>query len=205
MYLTNNSNKIGVFLFLYCSLLFGFYFGENSSGGAYPDFIMRMGVIQNFKIDFLNTFLNYDNSPDRHSPIILIIISSLNNLGLDLNTIRFLHLNFLPLLILISYKCLVLKFPNNDKNIIFFICCVFFLSPTLRSTAIWPDSRIFGLVLFMFSVYYFLRFQNDHKFKNCIINNILLILSAYVSPNFSIFFLYFFFITFNILCFQKNY
>ena len=60
MYLTNNSNKIAVFLFLYFSLLVGLYFDENSSGGAYPDFMVRIEIINSFKNDFLNTLLNYD-------------------------------------------------------------------------------------------------------------------------------------------------
>ena len=73
MHLEKNSNKIGIFLLLYFSLLIGFYFGENSSGGAYPDFMMRTEIINSFKIDFLNTLLNYDNFPERHSPVFHII------------------------------------------------------------------------------------------------------------------------------------
>jgi len=193
MDLTNNSNKTLFFLLLYLSLLIGFYFGENSAGGAYPDFIMRTELIEKFKNNFISTFLNYNNFEDRHSPILLMLISSLSILGIDLDIIRFIHLNFLPLLIFISYKCLSLKFKNENKNIIFLICCVFFLSPSLRSIAIWPDSRILGLIIFLFSTYFFLKFKNTHEFKDCIYNNILLIISAYISPNFSIFFLYFVF------------
>ena len=75
MFKSYNSNKTFFFLILYLSLLISFYLGENSSGGALGDFKMRMGVIENFKSDFLNTFLNYDSSSDRHSPIILILIA----------------------------------------------------------------------------------------------------------------------------------
>lgn len=204
MYLSYNSNKIRVFLFLYFSLIVGFYFGENSSGGAYPDFIMRKDVIENFNNDFLITFLNYDNLPDRHSPILLMIISILNQLGINLDIIRFLHLNLLPLLILISYKCLLLKYSNIDDKILFLICCAFFLSPTSRSIAIWPDSRLLGLVLFLFSIYYFLRYQKNLNFNDCILNNVFLIFSAYLSPNFSIFFLYFFYNYIGYLKFSKK-
>ena len=120
-----------------------------------------------------------------------MIISYLNILGLDLDIIRFIHLNLLPILIFLIYKCLILKFNEENKNIIFFISCVFFLSPSLRSIAIWPDSRILGLIVFLISIYFFLKFKNTHEFKYCICNNIYLILSAYISPNFSIFFIYF--------------
>ena len=193
MYLSSNSNKIKVFLILYFSLIVGFYFGENSSGGAYPDFIMRKSVIESFNNEFFITFLNYDNTPDRHSPILLIIISFLNQLGIKLDIIRFIHLNLLPLLIFISYKCLITRYSNIDKKILFLICCAFFLSPVLRSIAIWPDSRLLGLVLFLFSIYFFLRYKKNLKFKDCILNNFFLISSAYISPNFSIFFLYFYY------------
>lgn len=193
MYLLNDSNKIKIFLILYISLLLGFYFGENSSGGAYPDFLMRMGLIESFKNNFKETFFNYHNFNDRHSPLLIIIISFLNKLGVDLNLIRFIHLNFIPLIIFISYKCLILYFPNKNRNLLFLICCVFFLSASLRSIAIWPDSRLIGLFLFICSLYFFLNFKKTHNYKDCIYNNILLILCAYFSPNFSIFFLYFFF------------
>ena len=187
----DNSNKTLFFIFLYISLLIGFYFDENSSGGAYPDFRMRIGLIENFKNNFSTTFFNYNSYDDRHSPILIMIISYLNILGLDLDIIRFIHLNLLPVLILLAYKCLILKFNKENKNIIFFISCVFFLSPSLRSIAIWPDSRILGLIVFLISIYFFLKFKNTHEFKYCICNNIYLILSAYISPNFSIFFIYF--------------
>ena len=191
MDLTNNTNKTLVFFFLYLTLLIGFYFGENTAGGAYIDFQLRMKIIEEFKNNFTDTFLNYSNFGDRHSPILIMILSFLSILGLDLDIIRFIHVNLLPLLIFISYKCLILKFESGNKNILFLICCVFFLSPSLRSIAIWPDSRILGLIIFLFSSYFFLKFKNKHEFKDCIYSNVLLILSAYISPNFSIFFLYF--------------
>jgi len=82
MYLFNNTIKIGIFLILYFSLIIGFFYGENSSGGAYPDFLMRMSLIENFKKNFIETFLNYHNLNDRHSPLFIIIISYINSLGI---------------------------------------------------------------------------------------------------------------------------
>jgi hypothetical protein len=197
MEIRNNSIKTFIFIALYFSLLIGFYLDENSSGGAYPDFLMRINLIEKFNKNFGYAFLNYDNFTDRHSPILIMILSLFNLLGLDLDFIRFIHLNLLPLLVFVSYKCLNVKFPNINKNTLFLICCVFFLSPSLRSITIWPDSRILGLVFFFFSVYFFLKFQKDNKFKNYIFNNFFLIISSYFSPNFSIFFIYFFYYYFK--------
>tara|TARA_A100001015_G_C15038442_1_gene737877 strand:- start:366 stop:1607 length:1242 start_codon:yes stop_codon:yes gene_type:complete len=204
MYLLNNTNKIGIFLILYISLLIGFYFGENSSGGAYPDFLMRMSLIDNFNNNFKETFLNYHNLKDRHSPLLIIIMSFINNLGIEINIIRLIHLNFIPLLVFISYKCLILKFPNNNKNLLFLICCVFFLSASLRSIAIWPDSRLIGLFIFLCSVYFFIKFKIRYYYKDAIYSNLMLIISAYFSPNFSIFFIYFFFYYLKFYNFSKQ-
>ena len=93
-----NSNKKIIFSLLYLSLLLGFYFNENTSGGAYPDFEMRLGLIEKFKNDFVFTFLNYNDYNDRHSPILIMFISTLSILGLELDFIRFIHLNLLILL-----------------------------------------------------------------------------------------------------------
>lgn len=199
MYLSNNTNKTLIALVLYFSLLIGFYFGENTSGGAYDDFIiLRIKLIESFKNDFIATFLSYNDFGDRHSPLLMMLLSFLSVLGIEIDVIRFIHLNILPLLILMIYKCLILKFPNIDKKIIFLICCVFFLSPSIRSTAIWPDSRLIGLLIFVFSIYFFLNFKKNHSYKNCIYSNLFLVLSAYFSPNFSVFFLYYFFYYFKI-------
>ncbi len=205
MHLSNNTNKTLIAFALYFSLLIGFYFGENTSGGAYDDFIvLRVPLIENFKNDFIGTFLNYDDFGDRHSPVLMMLLSIFSIWGADLDLIRFIHLNILPILILIIYKCFTLKFPNIDKKIIFLICCVFFLSPSIRSTAIWPDSRLLGLLIFVSSIYFFLNFKKNYRFKDCVYSNLLLILSAYISPNFSVFFLYYFYFYLKIFGISQN-
>lgn len=194
--LYRSSNTI-IFIFLYSSLLVGYFLGENSTGGAFVDFKLRARIIEDFNYDFKNTFLNYDKLDDRHSPIMVMLFSLLNSIGLNLGIIRLLFINILPLLIFISYKCFEVKFPDISKKIIFLLCCVFFISPILRSTAIWPDSRILGLLFFMISLFFFLKFKRKNKFKYCFYNNFFLIFASYISPNFSIFFIYFIYHYFN--------
>ena len=67
-----------------------------------------------------------------------------------------------------------------------------FLSPTFRSLSIWPDSRILGLT-FTLSILYFLKFKDNLNFNFAIMNVITCALSAYISPNFSVFSLFFFY------------
>jgi len=93
---------------------------------------------------------------------------------------------------LLLYKCLDVKFNDIDKKILLFLSSLIFMSPTFRSLAIWPDSRLLGLILFVLSIYFFLKFENNKNFKFAIYNVITLALSAYLSPNFSVFSIFFF-------------
>ncbi len=191
--MNNYFYKTSIFFILYLSLIVGFFLDENSSGGALPDFKVRHDLIENFRDNFIFTFLNYDQFGDRHSPSLVIFLALLGKIGLEIDILRLIHLNLLPILILVSYKSFKIKFSNIDDNKIFFLCLVFFISPSLRSIAIWPDSRLLGLIFFVISIYFFLKFQKEKEFKFCILNNFFLIISSYISPNFSIFFLYFFY------------
>ena len=148
MFQLNNTNKTFIFISLYLTVLVGFFINENSTGGALIDFKMRMNIIYNFHLDFFETFKNYNKFGDRHSPIILIVLSLLSRFGISIDVIRFIHLHLLILIFLLSYRCLVLKYPNINKNFFYLISLVFLLSPTMRSNAIWPDSRVLGLLIF---------------------------------------------------------
>ena len=96
----------------------------------------------------MKLFLSYDNLNHRHSPVYVIFLSLLVKLGVSFEFIRFFHLNLCILLIYFFYKCLKLKFKSIDKNILILLSTVIFLSPTFRSIAIWPESRIIGLIFF---------------------------------------------------------
>lgn len=193
MFQLNNTNKTFVFIALYLTVLVGFFINENSTGGALIDFKMRINIIDKFHLNFLETFKNYDKFGDRHSPVILILLSILSRFGVSIDVTRFIHLHLLILILLLSYRCLILKYANINKNLLYLISLVFLLSPTMRSNAIWPDSRVLGFLIFLCSLFFFIKFQKNREFKNCLYNNILLVCSAYISPNFSLFFIYFFY------------
>ena len=91
----------------------------------------------------------------------------------------------------------------NNKNISFFLASLIFISPTFRTLAIWPDSRLLGLTFFTISIYQFLKFQKKGKFSNCIKYILFLSLAAYISPNFSLFAV-FYFLNF-VVHFKKNF
>ena len=176
------------------SLLIGFLYGENLNYGAYADWhTANRPPIIDFSNNFLHTFLNFDNYAHRHSPIYLIFLSLFLDLGFDLDQVRFIHLHLCILLIVIFYKCLKLKFESINNNYLIALSFVIFLSPTFRSLAIWPDSRIPGLSFFVLAIYFFLMFKKTNNIKYTWYTCMALVVSSYISPNFSVFFPYFFF------------
>ena len=58
-YLFDNFSLFTFFsiIILYFSLLIGFYYNENSTGGALIDYFGHKQISISFSIDFLNTFL----------------------------------------------------------------------------------------------------------------------------------------------------
>ena len=179
------------FITLYFSLILGFYFGEDTTGGAYFNYLNQKEIVKDFSSDFLNTFLTYDNHHHRHSPIFPIYLSIFEKFNLDDVTIRFIHLQIALICLLFFYQTLKVKFKNINNNHLFLFSLIFLLSPTIRSLAIWPDSRIYGLTFFIISIYFYLLFEREKKFKFVIGNIFALALSSYISPNFSVFSLFF--------------
>ena len=188
-YLNNNyfKKEIVFFLFLYTSLIIGFIFGENSTGGAIIDYTNQKSISQKFASDFIGTILNYDNFSSRHSPILIIFLSFFEKINLSDPIIRIIHLHICLILPIIFYKILVLKFGIKYRNYLIVLVGLIFLSPTFRSLSIWPDSRLLGLIIFSISILYYLKFVKHKMFNYVLLNILSCALSAYFSPNFSLF------------------
>jgi len=197
-------NNILLLLFLYLTLIIGFIYGENLNHGAYGDWIGgNREPIKDFSNNFTYTFLNFDSYGHRHSPVYLIFLSLFLDLGLDLNQIRLVHLHLCISLIIVFYQCLRLLFSNINNDYLFLLSLIIFLSPTFRSLAIWPDSRLPGLIFFVLTIYFFLKFRKTDNLKYTWYTCISLVVSSYISPNFSIFFPYFFFFFLKEFGFKK--
>ena len=141
---SSSSTSHLLIFFLYLSLLVGLIFGENSTGGAFLDYINQKQITLKFSKNFFETLLNYDSFTTRHSPILLIILSQLEQIVSNDFIIRFIYLHFCLLLPITFFKILKLKFKNIEinKEIFIFLSLLIFLSPVYRSLSIWPDSRI---------------------------------------------------------------
>jgi len=183
-------------LFLYLSIIFGFVIGEDLNGGAAHDYLHAYKpIIERFSNNFHDTFLKYDQYGQRHSPILIILLSFLYNILENDTLIRLVHLHLSLFLIVLFFYSLRLRFKFLNNNIAAIIASVIFISPTFRSLAIWPDSRLFGLLFFVLSLIFFLKFKEAKKnsFYYCLLNIFFLSFSSYISPNFSIFSIYFFY------------
>ena len=184
--------KYYLIIFYYLTLLVSFFFGEDLLGSAKKDFYQTtLTISQLFNENFLYTLLNYDEAGGRHSPVFFILLSGL--LALEFNEVflRFVFLNINLLTIIFFYRSLKLKFNNINKDILFILSLFLIISPTLRSYAIWPDSFNVGLMFFTISIYHFLKFKKKNSQKSVYLNVIYYAISAYFSPNFSVFSIYF--------------
>lgn len=189
-----NHNKIiySIYIIIITSFFLGFFLKEDSTGGAFLDYQNQKSLTKSFATDPNYTFNNYEKFGTRHSPVLPFLLSFLEKYNLDHFNIKFIYLIINSLLLIIFYKILNLKKLSNDANAYFFLVSLILLSPTFRSLINWPDSRILGLTFFSASIYYYLKFEKKKKFKLTIKNILLLSISSYISPNFSVFSLFFF-------------
>ena len=201
----NNDHNMKILLFiiflLYLSLLSGFWLSEDSTGGAYWDYLAQKTIPKAFNLNFYDTLINYPVFETRHSPIFHILFSIFYKFNFSDFLIRIINLHICLFIPIIFYKCLEEKYKEIDRNYLIIFVGIIFLSPTFRSLAVWPDSRLFGLLFFLISIYFFLKFKKEKKFLNSLKCTFAYTISSYISPNFavfSIFYFYFFFIEFRI-------
>ena len=191
------------------SLFLSFYFGEDTLGAGKADYDYHIKYFLQFAKNFNETYnkfgLDQESNSVRNSPVFYMIFSIFIKLGLSLKNLKI--INFLiifPLLIFFN-KCLEIKYPNIDINTKIYFFSALLLSPTIRTMLVWPYPLLWALCLFLISIYFFLIFKQTKNFNNKIkfayYNTFFLSLSAYFTPNFaffSIFFLYNFFLIFKL-------
>ena len=186
---------LGVVLFL--SIVFSYIILEDTIGGAKNDFVFHKKFIILFAEDFKNTFNEYGKGEllARNSPVFYIFLSLIYKSGINLDNIKYLNIISIPLLVYVFYSCLKIQFKNINTNLLFFFSFVVFLSPTVRSLVVWPYPILWALIFFLFSIKFYLKFIKVKKFKiNEAFKNILfLALASYITPNFSVFVIFFFY------------
>ena len=183
-----------IIFFSYLSFIAGFYLDENITSGAI-DWPHVTRMIENFSNNFENYFRNYEN---RHSPLFYILLSFFRNFDLSFDLIRFIHLHLNFLTLIVTYYCFRLKlnYSINKISILFLSIVVILLSPNLRTAAYWPLPYSLALFFLIVSFYFCLKFlyaesNQDKKIYYIGYNIFFVILSSYISPNFSLFSIFF--------------
>ena len=195
-YIKKNYHILTYFIF-YLSLLIGFFVGENITSGPKADFLHTWDGAMEFNDDWVFSLLNFDKIDNytRISPIYLLTISLLNKLFQSVEITKFFLFLIMTSCQILFYKILKkVYFPNitQNKNILFCLSCVIFISPSFRANIIWPESAMLGLLFFLVGLYYFFKNQLIIENKNIFLNIFFVALAAYIRPSFALFSLIFF-------------
>ena len=213
--LHKNSNLRKIFLLiLSLSLFVGFYFNEDSSsGGVSTDFYSTWDYVLVIKKNlFINTDWLSSENWTRVLPLHYIILSQLDAVIPDVKIITDkrdllrLFFCFLSLSIpILFYFNLKIKFPNLNKNLLWYLSSIILIIPYFRSSAIWANSHITALIFFLLSILFFLKWDKKNNHTNIDLNlifqSLFLALAVYTRQYYVIFFIYYLLIYFQKLKF----
>ena len=154
-----------------------------------------------FVIDFSSTWplvedpLNFNTNLDIKFPLHYYIASLIYLLVGEKELLRLVYCFiglFVPFLFFI---CLKKKFKNIDKNNLFLFSLIIFLLPSFRSSIVWPNTQITGMIFFLISLYYFLEWEIQKKFnyfsKPLFLTIFFMSLTVYSRQIYAIIFIYF--------------
>ncbi len=192
------ANKL-LYVSLSISLLFGIYFGEDTSGG---------GSILDFNTTFpmVENPLSFRDDINWHFPLHYYIAGFFYNISGSINFLKFSFVSlcyFVPILFYISLRG---KYQKIDKNNLFLFSLILFLIPSLRTSAIWPNSHFTATLFLIASIIYFIKWEEEKKFHSITANLFLTItlmsLAVYTRQLYALIFLFFVFIFFKKLEFK---
>jgi hypothetical protein len=184
---------------IFLSFVVGFILNEDSLGGAKNDYFYHLDYFYKFNNNFYETFRVYgldqtDNSV-RNSPIFYILGSLVLKAELPILTLRLLSIMVTLSICYIFYQCLIQKYGSKDKQSFLLISSLLLLSPTIRSLTIWPYPFLIATLLFLISIFFYLKFEQDQdykkKLKYALLNTFFLACSAYFTPNYGIFVIFY--------------
>mgnify|MGYP006080340141 CR=1 FL=1 len=195
----SSKKKILIYLFFVLSLLTGYFFNENASGGAELDQTFLKPFIQKFSINFftgMDFYLNNDGSKI-HSPAFYLIIAPLLTLFQNFNAVNIFYLLICSLLPYIFFLVLKNKTKSNS-GYIFLVSILIFISPYFRSSAIWMLGDNLSLLFFCVSIYFYSKIENDKKnFLYYFLCLFFLICCCYIRYYYAVFYLFYIFYFYN--------
>tara|TARA_B100000029_G_scaffold432837_1_gene445284 strand:+ start:887 stop:2137 length:1251 start_codon:yes stop_codon:yes gene_type:complete len=189
-----NKNTLGKFSFLLLSisLFVGFYFNETASGiGAKADFYNYWPYVLDLKDNFYSPGIKYGTM---HLPLHFMILARLSSVFSDTYFLR-LFFCFLSISVpYLFYLNLKTKFNTIDENKLWFLASLTFIFPSFRYSAIWANGHITGLIFFLLSTLFFLKWIEKKNFTTLSLDLILqvffLSIAVYTRQYYALFFLY---------------
>ena len=194
------NKKITAYLILVISLLIGYYFEENSSGGAKIDNGYLMPFVINLSTNFETGLRDYLNNKSSliHSPVFYLIISFYLSFTNNLEVLNLLYLFISSILPFIFYKILSIKFKIHLEYLFFFSLIIYF-SPYFRSSAIWLLGDNLSLIFFSLFILFLLKTDTNRNF--IFVSLIFLVLCCYIRYYYCLFYIFFLYTVF----FKYNY
>ena len=185
-------SKTIIYILFILSLFVGLIFQENSAGGAIHDINHLLPYIDKFQEGFKTGMEYYLNNINIHSPFFFILISYLNNLFNNIFYTEILYILTSSVLPILFYRILKIKFDYN-KNLLFLVSCLIFISPYFRSSAIWLLGDNLALIFFSISIIYYLKFSNERNNRNFYLCITAIIICCYIRYYYALFYFFYLF------------
>ena len=197
----NKNKRFYIYLFCIFTLFISYLLGENSSGGSKNDSIITLQYVENFKYGFSNGLNYFISTQQIHSPIFYFLKAKFLLISNE-EIFSLTYLLLSSLIPLFFYKTLKKKFINSEnKNILFAISLLIFLSPYFRSSAVWATNDNLALLFVTISLYFFISSFSKLKKKSYyyFISILFLIIASYIRQNYSLLFIFYIIKSFEIL------
>ena len=191
--------KTVIYILFIFTLFIGLFFHEDSAGGAYHDINYLLPYINHFQNSFSTGIQYYINNLNIHSPFYFIFISILNKLFNGIFYTKLLYIVISSILPFLFYQILKIKF-NYNKNLLFLLSCIIFISPYFRSSAIWLLGDNLALIFYAISILFYLKFNKENKksyFFICISAIIICCYIRYYYAPFYLFYIFYAYINFS--------
>ena len=184
----NKNKRFYIYLFCIFTLFISYLLKENSSGGSKFDNIITLQYVENFKYGFSYGLNYFITSQQIHSPIFYFLKAKFLLISNE-EIFSLTYLLLSSIIPLFFYKTLKKKFINSEnKNILFAISLLIFLSPYFRSSAVWATNDNLALLFVTISLYFFISSFSKLKKKSYyyFISILFLIIASYIRQNYSL-------------------
>tara|TARA_Y100000590_G_scaffold467740_1_gene647711 strand:- start:7312 stop:8640 length:1329 start_codon:yes stop_codon:yes gene_type:complete len=162
----NTKNSLIIFLtfFIYVSFVLGFYFNENSigSGGYDGDLVWMWNNFEIYKTYDLWTAIHHPDFFGNRTPLLYILHVIFNPFIFNIDSYRLTVFCISFLAPVAFYLCLIQKFRNIDKTILFFISSFILLSPFYRTSAYWGMEIQYGIIAMLASIFFLNSILNEN-------------------------------------------